>query len=279
MPTLAFLTDRARPQGVIDDHLALPALAALGVSVAFVPWEDAEPDPDVVAWVVRSPWNYAASVSPFLEALSPLRNLHNPLELVTWNSDKRYLFELAEAGVPIVPSVVAALDSLAAVAEATGFVELVVKPLVSAGGSNTRRIRADTLHDTETFAGLPDVAYLVQPFLDDVLAGGEVSCVFFEGEYSHSVRKRPKAGDFLVQEEHGGSTVAVEVSRSLVAASRAALDAAPAPGLYARVDWIETRRGPRLVELELIEPELYLRAHADAPARFAAAIVGRMGRQ
>ncbi len=279
MPTIAFLTDRVRPSGVADDHLVLPALTALGVTVRFVPWEDARPQEDIAAWVVRSPWNYAAAVSSFLSSLAPLAPLHNAMTVLRWNSDKRYLFELAEAGVPIVPSVVAPRDALAAIAESTGFVEVVVKPLVSAGGSNTRRVRAENLDDDDIFAGLPDGDYLMQPFLDDVLAGGEVSCVFFEGVYSHSVRKRPQAGNFLVQEEHGGSTVAVIVTPELIEASQAALAAAPAPGLYARVDWIETRRGPRLVELELIEPELYLRAHPDAPARFAAAIVGRLERR
>ncbi len=276
MPTIAFVTDRVRPLGVSDDHLVLPALAALGVAVVFVPWEDARPRPDVAAWVVRSPWNYATALSPFLETLAPLAPLHNAFDLVRWNSDKRYLFELAEAGAPIVPSVVAPRDALAAIAESTGFAELVVKPLVSAGGSNTRRVRAENLDDEDIFAGLPEGEYLVQPFLDDVLAGGEVSCVFFEGAFSHAVRKRPQAGNFLVQEEHGGSTVAVDVSAELIAASEDVLTAAPAVGLYARVDWIETRRGPRLVELELIEPELYLRAHPQAPARFAAAILRRL---
>lgn len=272
MRPLAFLTDRLRPTGTPDDRLAVAPLAALGLDVRFVPWEEAAPGSHWAGWVIRSPWNYYRAPSAFLGALDPLSPLLNPLAAVRWNSDKRYLIELAEAGAPIIPSVVAPVDALADVAESTGWERLVVKPCVSAAGEGVRRLHADALGEAETFAGLPDGDYLVQPFLDDVVDAGEVSAIYFGGEFSHALRKRPAPGGFLVHEEHGGSVEPTDIGSALVAEGEAVLRACPAGCAYARVDWIETARGPRLVEVELIEPELFLRIHPEAPARFAAAI-------
>ena len=270
MPTVAFLTDRERPAGMADDRLAVGPLARLGVSVRFVAWEDAEPDPAVSLWVIRSPWNYHRDAAAFLGRVARLVPLANPAGLVRWNADKRYLVDLAERGVPIIPTVFGPRESLAALVEATGWEEAVVKPAVSAAGLGTIRVRGDC--EESAFAPLASGEYLVQPFLPDVLSGGEISCVFLGGRYSHSVRKRPAEGNFLVHEEHGGRTEAASADSALIALGEAAIAACGQPTLYARVDWILTSAGPRLVELELIEPELFLRFDTASPARFAEAI-------
>ena len=130
MRPLAFLTDSLRPSGTADDQLAVAPLAALGFEVRFVPWERAIPRYDVAAWVIRSPWNYHRARAAFLAAVTPLVPCLNPLEAVRWNSDKRYLLELAEAGAPIIPSVVAPRQALPEVADATGWPLMIVKPCV-----------------------------------------------------------------------------------------------------------------------------------------------------
>ncbi len=275
MPTVAFLTDRERPAGAPDDLLALPALRHRAIDVRFVPWEDAAPSAEIAAWFVRSPWNYASQKVEFLAHLDRLRPLFNPLPLLLWNADKRYLLELAEAEIDIIPSVVVPRDHLAEVATATGFETVVIKPLVSAGGAHTLRVSTDGLRQVR-LSSLPEGDYFVQPFLDDVVYGGELSCVFFDGVYSHAVRKYPPRGGFLVHEEHGGRTEPTVPSEALVEASLEVLHAAPDVGRYARVDWIETERGPKLVELELIEPELFFRAHPHAAARFADMVVNTL---
>lgn len=276
MRPLAFLTDSLRPDGTADDRLAVAPLAALGFNVRFVPWERAIPAYDLAGWVIRSPWNYYRARSAFLGALAPLSPCLNPLEAVRWNSDKRYLLELAEAGAPIIPSVVAPREALAEVAESTGWERLIVKPCVSAAGEGVRQLHADTLDEESWLGCLPDGDYLVQPFLADVVEAGEVSAIYFGGEFSHALRKRPAAGGFLVHEEHGGSVEATEIGAALIAEGEAVLRACPAGCAYARVDWIETARGPRLVEVELIEPELFLRMHPEAPARFAEALANAL---
>lgn len=276
MRPLAFLTDSVRPHGTPDDRLAIAPLARRGLDVRFVAWEHARPTAEVAGWVVRSPWNYCAHWEAFLEALAPLSPLLNPLNVVRWNSNKRYLLELAEAGVPIIPSVVAPREALADVADATGWQHMVIKPCVSAGGSGVRRLMADDLFEEAWLQGLPEGEFLIQPFQDDVIEQGEVSSLFFGSRYSHSVRKRPASGEFLVHEEHGGRIEPTQVSPALISESEAVLRLCPGTCSYARVDWIETGRGPRLVEVELIEPELFLRMHPEAPERFAESVVSAL---
>jgi glutathione synthase/RimK-type ligase-like ATP-grasp enzyme len=119
-------------------------------------------------------------------------------------------------------------------------------------------------------------ALLAQPFLPEIVADGELSLLFFGGEFSHAVRKRAKPGDFRVQWTHGGTHVAEAVSRSLVDEARRVLAAAPSPGLYARVDGIVRDGRFVLMELEQIEPYLFFAQSTDGAQRFAAAIKAAM---
>lgn len=201
----------------------------------------------------------------------------NPPALLRWNSDKAYLEELAAAGVPTVASrTVAALDE-AALAEARRAFgeELVVKPLVSASADDTFRIGPND----PIPASVRGRRMLVQPFMPSIASSGEYSLMLFGGEFSHAIVKRPKPGDFRVQPHLGGSETPCAPPDGAIALAQAALAAAPAPATYARVDMIDSGDGTmRIMELELIEPALWLQHAPDKGAALAAAIEAALGR-
>ncbi len=264
---LAFLTDRAHPDGTPDDRLLLPGLHRAGVTTRFVVWDDPLVDlSDIDRVVVRSTWDYYLRLDAFEAFLGGVPcPMHNPLPALRWNARKSYLTTLGECGIPtrLHTGGISPLPWTDAWTDA--WPELVVKPEVSAGGHETFRVRRG---EFPTLA--PGVRYLVQPFLPEVLTAGEISYIFLGGKPSHAVQKRPRSGNFLVQEEHGGSTVRVEPTADEWAFAAARLADIPVevrgsePLLYARVDCI----AGYVVELELIEPALYLRFDERSPARF-----------
>ena len=152
--------------------------------------------------------------------------------------------------------------------------DVVVKPAVSATAYGTHRVRrAEAARIAWEMQQLPAATdFLVQPFLPEIEAAGEWSLVFFRGRFSHSVRKRPAGGDFRVQTEYGGSSVAERAPPAVVEAGAAVLRAVEGPWLYARVDGIETANGFLLMELEMLEPMLFFGIEPEAAARFATAL-------
>lgn len=252
------------------------ALTRTGIAVEPLAWTEAS---DLSAFDAVLPlvvWGYHFRIDEWLALLARVEAtgappMINPPSLLRWNSDKAYLEELAGKGVPTVASrTVAALDeaALEAAREAFG-AQLVVKPLVSASADDTFRIGPGD--------GVPDSVrgrrMLVQPFMPAISAVGEYSLILFNGEFSHAIVKRPKAGDFRVQPHLGGSETSCAPPVGAIELARAALAAAPAPAIYARVDMIEGASGELLImELELIEPALWLQHSPDGGAAFAGAI-------
>jgi glutathione synthase/RimK-type ligase-like ATP-grasp enzyme len=281
MSRIAFLTMESLAGWSADDHLAVDPLRRRGWAVESVAWRgDVEWD-RFDAVVIRSTWDYFHHLDSFLRVLERIgasrARLLNPLEVVRWNARKEYLRDLEARGVPVVPTRWGSSPGEAALAGLFGELradEIVVKPAVSANAAGTYRLRRDTPWSVfaDVASALRGRDYLAQPFVRGVVDEGEFSVVLFCGEPSHTVLKTPRGGDFRVQEEHGGLIRAVTPEPALLAAARAALAAAgPAP-LYARADLVRVDGGFALMELELIEPSLYLRTDADAPERFAAAI-------
>jgi glutathione synthase/RimK-type ligase-like ATP-grasp enzyme len=197
----------------------------------------------------------------------------NPPKLVRWNSDKAYLAELGQSGVASVPTIeVARLGptELTAAAEQFGTEELVVKPPVSASATGTHRIRAgDEIPRSERGQRM-----MIQPFLPTI-ADGEYSLILFDGVLSHTLVKRPKTGDFRTQPHLGGTVESCDAPQEAEDLAKAALAAAPAPATYARVDMIRDSVGElRIMELELIEPALWLDVAPHGEDSFARAIFG-----
>lgn len=199
----------------------------------------------------------------------------NPVLLLRWNSDKRYLAELAAAGVSTVPThLVETLDETTLADARAEFGEvLVVKPQVSASADGTHRLSpGDPLPDDARARPM-----LVQPYLRSVASEGEYSVMLFGGVFSHAIVKRPKAGDYRVQPHLGGSEQGCVAPDGAIDLAHAALAAAPAAAAYARVDMVRLPDGRLAVmELELIEPSLWLQHAPDEGASFTAAIVKAM---
>jgi len=279
----AFLTIPSLAGFFSDDHLVHGPLAAAGWRLESIPWRQGQVDWgrfDLV--LIRSTWDYYHDPEAFLATLAEIDHsgtcLQNDLRLVQWNLRKTYLRDLETAGIPIVPTHWGEgldRDGLDGLFDALQTAELVLKPVVSAGAHDTFRLRRDAppqvlAQAAGTFARRP---FMAQPFLETIVREGEYSVFFFAGVYSHTVLKRPKPGDFRVQEEHGGRLRAIAPETRLLAQAGAVVASLAQPPLYARVDLVRGADGGfLLMELELIEPSLYFRTDPAAPGRFVQAL-------
>ena len=249
------------------------------------PWNGpSEPFVGADLVVLRSTWDYHRDLAGFTAWLDGLERrgtpVLNPLSLVRWNLDKRYLLDLERRGVRVPATEVVPADpsAIAAVLERRGWETAVVKPLVGASGHGVRLLRAGeslTLDDA-TAASRPD-GLLMQEFLPEIVQAGEASLVFFDGAYSHAALKRPASGDFRVNSDYQGTVEPFRPDADLVRQARAALDTLEEVPLYARVDVVVRDGGPIVVELELIEPALFLSLVPEGAVRFAEATMRRLG--
>ncbi len=284
---LALATYRRLPDLAPDDRLLIPALATLGITAAPLVWDDGAAQwGDLDAVVVRSCWDYHLRLGEFLHWLERLEQrgipVLNPPALVRWNTDKSYLLDLAARGIAIVPThrvQRGGITSLSSVLDQLETDEAVVKPAVSASAHATWRtsqVQADG--DDEQFRTLVAAGdVLVQPLVRAIAESGEWSLVCFGGAASHAVLKRPAAGDWRVQVELGGSAKLCPGPAALVQGAGRVLAAARAEGsAYARVDGYLENDGLVLMELELIEPQLFLELESRAPERFARAIAAAL---
>lgn len=250
------------------------ALQARGVSVLAASWT--APPPQVDAALAILCWAYHFRLQDWwarLHADGP--PLINAASLLRWNTRKTYLLDLASAGVPVVPTHAldaATPDGLSAAFEAFACDTLVVKPQVSAGSHLTLRVSRGAV-----LTPLPPGPVLIQPFLPSIGAEGELSLFYFSGRFSHAARKVAAAGDFRIQPQFGGIFSDFAPDAEAFGAAQAALDAAPDGLTYARVDLIRSADGRlALMELEAIEPDLYLDLTPGAADRFADAVVDAM---
>jgi len=253
------------------------ALTAAGAEVEPVVWNsDREPDGfDLVLPLVA--WGYHKDYSRWLGLLERLERsgarVENPIPLLRWNGDKAYLAELGALGVPTVPTIVVETLDEAALACARDFfccADVVVKPPVSASAHGAFRLGKDDPFP-EPVRGR---RMLAQPWIESITSTGEYSLIFFSGVFSHAVSKVPVPGEFRVQPEYGGVIARCDPPPEALAVALAALSAAPAPATYARVDVIAGNNGEfQLIELELIEPALFLAQAPEAAPLFATAVL------
>lgn len=270
-----------------EDRILSEALVSSGFEVSRVDWANPEIDwRRFDAIVIRQTWDYFERLDEFrtwIDRVEPLTRVINPVEVMHWNCDKRYLIELADAGVPTVSTIVVErqepVPSLAGLLERHGFTEAVIKPAVSGAGRETYRIRGkDTSALENDWQRLVAAeAMLLQPFIPAIIEHGEVSLIVIDGEVTHAVRKIAAEGEFRVQDDHGGTVHAYTPGKREAGVAQTALAAVPGRVSYARVDLVDGADGPLVMELELIEPELFFRRHAGAAGRLAAAVARAIG--
>jgi glutathione synthase/RimK-type ligase-like ATP-grasp enzyme len=278
---LAILTPHADREPRADWRGALAhlsaALEAAGAEVLARSWTAPDALDGVDAASPLMVWAYHLDTPLWLERLDAWEAASAPfanrVEVLRWNTDKAYLAQLADAGAPVVPTLAVEAVTPQVLAQAADRFgpSLVAKPRISAGAHRTARIEGGGVAAGE----LPDGPSLIQPFLPAVAEEGELSMIFFGGEFSHAVTKVARPGDFRVQPQYGSTLTRVAPPDGALAAAHRVLEAAPADLAYARVDLIRVEDcGLALMELELIEPDLYLRHAPDRSEAFAKAMLG-----
>jgi glutathione synthase/RimK-type ligase-like ATP-grasp enzyme len=271
-------TCRSKPVLTPGDALLAEALRRLGATVAAAPWDDIDPLRDAGTVCLRSTWDYHLRYDEFtrwVDSFDREGRLWNPAATVRWNADKLYLRDLAAAGVTLPRTrwfAPGERPDVAAVLEEWGVPRAVLKPRVSATAYGTYVVGRDRAPGAAEWEPLERSGCLIQDFVPEIQSRGEISLIFLGGAFSHAMLKRPRDGDFRVQVDFGGSLRAADPAEETVAFGGKVLVAAARPWVYARVDLVETGDGPVLMELELIEPDLFL-AEGSA-ARLAAELVG-----
>jgi hypothetical protein len=284
-PLVLFATYAERPGLTEDDQLFARALELRGARVSAAVWDDsAAACSSAAAVVIRSTWDYHLRRADFLawiDRVSDATTLHNDARVVRWNSHKRYLAAIAERGVPVIDTVFAdahtSLD-LRGVARAYGWTDIVVKPAVSASAHETRRFdvneRAEGQAHLDRLLATRDV--MIQPHLSALAEQGELSLLFARGRFTHAVRRRSALVDGHVMPKSAAADApagAVRLAERVLEAAAALTGVEPNDLLYSRVDLAPAEGGYLLLELELIEPSLFLLHAPNVAERFADALL------
>ncbi len=263
----------------------LPFLQNKGLDIHAEIWDDPAVDwqrYDVA--LLKTPWDYHRKFALFNQWLNKLQalgiQLLNDYPTVRWNFDKHYLQQVADAGLAIIPTVFMNrgwAGQLETVFGQLGCDKIIVKPCISGGSNNTFVIDSNYIPaQYEEIAKLATTVDLVaQPFLEEIKQG-EWSFIFFNGLYSHTILKKPKAGDFRVQQAFGGTIESVTPNGDLIAQAGRYVTQFGRNTLYARVDGVMVDGTFKLMELELIEPFLYLSYHEAAMENYCQAIVSKL---
>jgi glutathione synthase/RimK-type ligase-like ATP-grasp enzyme len=281
--TIVLATAADQPDITASDMLYANALRRRGFEVSGAAWNGPRAAFDGAAAVVlRSTWGYYRALPEFrawTEAMAASTRLFNPIGLVRWNLRKDYVGKLAAAGIRVPRSYVVTCEAQAIgeVFADTGWDQAVVKPASGASGYSVELVKRATL--AEQIAGLSDEArtagVVVQEFLPEI-AEGELSLVYFEGVFSHAIRKRPPPGEFRSNARYGPTRNAETPPREVAEQGAACLATLPEMPLYARVDGVVRDGALIVIEVEVLEPALFMEFDPQSAERFAEATLRRL---
>ncbi len=266
-----------------EDQLVVDELQKRGYKAQRLSWDDPQMDWSTTRYVIfRTTWDYFDRFGEFKEWLEKVRSkttLINSEALIMWNLDKHYLGELEREGVNIPPTSFiekGETRSLKELFEQSGWSKAILKPVISGAARHTYVIGHDTLQELENLFQelIAEEAFMLQEFQNNIVSGGELSLILFNGKYSHAVLKKAKAGDFRVQDDFGGTVLAHEATEDEIAFAVNCIAQCPELPIYARVDLFrDNQQNLALGELEMIEPELWFRRDPMAVIQFADALV------
>lgn len=280
---IVLATARESPDLLVSDRLYADALERRGCRVVSAPWDgprSAFADADAV--VIRATWGYYRTLEAFrewTEAMASATRLFNSIDLIRWNLRKDYVGKLAAVGVRVPRSHVVACDAaiIEKILAEEGWDRAVVKPATGASGHSVELLRRVTL--SEQVANLSDEArasgVVVQEFLPEI-AEGELSLVYFDGVFSHAIRKRPPPGEFRSNSRYKPTRTAETPPAAVTEQGAVCLAALPERPLYARVDGVVRDGTLIVIEVEVLEPALFMEFDPLSAERFAAATLGRL---
>ncbi|MCU0499753.1 MAG: hypothetical protein MUF87_20570 [Anaerolineae bacterium] len=264
---VAFVTYQKLSDLTPSDQLAAQVLAQRGITVTPAIWDDPTVDWNAFDQIIlRSMWDYFIYPDRFAQWIDQVADLpvQNPISVVRWNLDKRYLRDLMGLGIPIVPTVWIEdpRQNPRLIMEEYGWERALLKPTVSGGAYGIQRITRENVDPQRVTAMLEQGGLMIQPELNEIQQG-EWSLLFFNGQYSHAVIKYPPTGGIFVQSQHGGTTESIIADSTLIEQAAVILKSAEMylntrPLLYARVDGLLIDGVFTLMELEVLEPHLFL---------------------
>jgi glutathione synthase/RimK-type ligase-like ATP-grasp enzyme len=284
---IAFVTSEADPNLISDDKLAIEPLLKLGIEVEILVWDRPTNKIEHLDYldgiIFRSCWNYHKKHEQFMGWLNSLRSRHvpvfNSVDINLWNLSKKYLLDLELCGVCIpetvfIPAGTFGETQLSFDLSAIPSDKIVVKPAVSLNGEDTYLIeKADTEGILKHSAEINKTRdLLLQQFIPEIQSGGELSLIFFNKKFSHAIQKTAKAGEFRIHEEHGGSRRAYTPTAEVLKFASDVVSHITDDMLFCRVDLVQSGKKIYLIELEILDPMLFLGMDPGAPARFADAI-------
>jgi glutathione synthase/RimK-type ligase-like ATP-grasp enzyme len=286
---LGLLTCQKLPNLIESDQALIPLLADKDILGEAVIWDDQEIDwSQYDALLIRNTWDYFEKIPQWLSWLDKIESLNLPMinsvKTVRYNMDKHYLNDLATKGISIVPSIFIDIDEnqrLYDIIMNAMWPTMVIKPTISAGAFLTSKFSIDEIDEiVDRYTKLDNKCDLVlQPYLPEIETSGEISLIYFNATYSHGVRKTPKVGDFRIQSQFGGIYQLIEVDDRIIEFGKKALVATGNDCLYGRVDLVMIGENPHIMEVELIEPDLYFEHFPSSKELFVSVLIQFLGRR
>ena len=262
-----------------EDRLVMDGLEKLNLRTIKKDWNDTNFNwSSTKSAIFRSTWDYFEQFSNFRNWLDIVKDqcyLINPYEQINWNLDKHYLLDLQKLDLPIVESIFVSKKTqlnLETISKSKNWKDIVIKPTISGAARHTYHLKNDEIKKFQYkwLSLTNNEDFMVQEFQKNILSSGEIAVMLFGGEYSHSVLKKAKKGDFRVQDDFGGSVEKINPSLDIIKLAEKTIKSLKTMPLYARVDIIfDNGNKPVISELELIEPELWFRFKKESAYKLA----------